>query len=68
MKTRLYLMHIQKIHHTNSIHSFISQIESVFQWLIKYNRVFLKVDQSGSSARIVLEQNKFSQKVTTNWD
>ena len=31
-------------------------------------RVFPKIDLSGSSARIVLEQDKFSKKVTSNRD
>ena len=29
---------------------------------------FTKIDHSGSAARIVLEQNKFSKKVTSNRD
>ena len=29
-----------------------------------HTRVFPKVDHSGNDARIVLEQNKFSKKVT----
>ena len=31
-------------------------------------RVFTKVDHSGNDARIVLEQNIFSEKVTSNRD
>ena len=33
-----------------------------------YNRVFPKIDHSDIDARIVLEQNKFSKKVTSNRD
>ena len=32
------------------------------------NRVFPKIDHSDRSARIVLEQNKFSKQVTSNRD
>ena len=33
---------------------------------ISYNRGFPKIDHSGINARIVLEQNKFSKKATSN--
>ena len=33
-----------------------------------FNRRIPKIDRSGSSARIVLEKNKFSKKVTSNRD
>ena len=35
---------------------------------IPYTSFFPKIDNSGSISRIVLEQNKFSQKVTFNRD
>ena len=36
-------------------------------WLFN-NRVFPKLDHSGKDVRIVLEQNEFSKKVTSNRD
>ena len=34
----------------------------------QYIRVFSKIENSGSAARIVLDQNEFSKKVTSNRD
>ena len=34
----------------------------------QYIRVFSKIEYSGNAVRIVLEQNKFSKKVTSNRD
>ena len=37
-------------------------------FLIAIIQGFPQIDHSASSARIVLEQHKFSKKVTSNWD
>ena len=45
----------------------IAMLEAMFK-CSNVNRVFPKVDHSGNDARIVLEQNKFSKKITSNRD
>ena len=52
-----------------SAHSLILGIHPIWGNVLGYyNRFLPKTDHSGTDARIVLEQNKFSKKVTSNRD